>query len=160
MADTETNTRVEKRGGARPGAGRKRKERVKVPGPGRGGARAGSGRKRGVSSGLAKTALDRRIHEREKYRRERALRFGLTAEQLAERITAQSGRCAVCGDTPTLLHVDHDHGTNSFRGLLCHRCNTGIGLLGDNHERCAAAAAYLLRAVTGPSVEVEPTGRP
>ena len=33
------------------------------------------------------------------------------------------------------LSVDHCHETGKVRGLLCHRCNTAIGLLRDDPER-------------------------
>lgn len=41
------------------------------------------------------------------------------------------------------LHLDHDHVTGAFRGWLCHHCNTGIGLLGDNRLGVSFALAYL-----------------
>lgn len=39
--------------------------------------------------------------------------------------------------------LDHDHQTEKFRGWLCHKCNLGLGNLGDNRERCIRAAEYL-----------------
>lgn len=39
--------------------------------------------------------------------------------------------------------ADHDHETELFRGWLCHKCNLGLGNLGDNAERCKRAAVYL-----------------
>lgn len=48
----------------------------------------------------------------------------------------QGGRCKLCGihrnDCKKNLSVDHDHKTGKVRGLLCQKCNIGIGLL--NHE--------------------------
>lgn len=41
------------------------------------------------------------------------------------------------------LFPDHDHETRKFRGWLCHRCNTGIGMLGDTLLSVERAAAYL-----------------
>lgn len=72
----------------------------------------------------------------------RARRYGLTVEQL--RALLAPGCCEVCGGTKN-LHVDHDHGTGEARGLLCGGCNAGIGQLGDDPERIAAAAEYLRR---------------
>ena len=40
--------------------------------------------------------------------------------------------------------ADHDHETELFRGWLCHKCNLGLGNLGDDAERCKRAAEYLL----------------
>ena len=34
--------------------------------------------------------------------------------------------CEICGDNRN-LHIDHDHDTKQFRGVLCSRCNTFIG---------------------------------
>ena len=41
------------------------------------------------------------------------------------------------------LCVDHSHQSNKIRGLLCYRCNYGIGLLNDNSDQIRAAADYL-----------------
>ena len=41
------------------------------------------------------------------------------------------------------LCLDHDHNTWEFRGWLCHDCNRGIGLLGDNLEGVLNAVNYL-----------------
>ena len=65
-------------------------------------------------------------------------------------LAAQGGRCAICGtDTPGTIQrffaLDHDHVTGAIRGLLCYRCNIGIGNLGDDPDRLEAAARYLRR---------------
>jgi hypothetical protein len=58
---------------------------------------------------------------------------------------AVGGRCEICRTAHDLLHVDHDHLTNVVRGLLCHRCNVGIGWLNDSAQRATSAAKYLRR---------------
>jgi hypothetical protein len=73
---------------------------------------------------------------------------GLTRTELTERLVAQGGACAICRKTELKgqdLHGDHDHATGMFRGVLCRRCNTGIGMLGDTLDACRAAVAYLER---------------
>ena len=40
-------------------------------------------------------------------------------------------------------YLDHCHDTDVFRGWLCHRCNVGIGFLGDTLEGLNKAIAYL-----------------
>lgn len=79
--------------------------------------------------------------------------YGLTPEQYDTLLAAQDGRCAICGspDWPGgrktgSPHVDHGHGTNVVRGLLCGNCNTGLGYFGDDPARLRAAADYLERA--------------
>jgi hypothetical protein len=62
----------------------------------------------------------------------------------------QQGCCAICG-TPEAqspkkrLHVDHNHETHAVRGLLCSRCNTGLGQFKDDPNRLRAAIEYLKR---------------
>lgn len=57
--------------------------------------------------------------------------------------------CEICGSAEA-LRVDHCHRQGRLRGVLCHRCNTGLGMLGDDVERMRAAIAYLERhAVAG-----------
>src|SRR2546423_5792224 len=58
-------------------------------------------------------------------------KFGLTLEEYDEMLAAQEGGCAICGEAPEegkILHIDHDHETGLVRGLLCQRCNHGLGL--------------------------------
>ena len=43
------------------------------------------------------------------------------------------------------LHLDHDHKTGKPRGLLCHGCNTALGLLKDNSEIILGLNEYLTR---------------
>lgn len=64
-------------------------------------------------------------------------------------VVEQSGLCACCGkpcSVNSILSVDHCHETGKIRGLLCNKCNTGMGLLGDSIEGLQAAIDYLRRA--------------
>lgn len=74
-------------------------------------------------------------------------KYGVTRERYEAMLVAQGGRCAICaGSEPGgkgKWHVDHNHATGAVRGLLCLRCNAGLGLFGDDTERLAAAIAYL-----------------
>ena len=89
---------------------------------------------------------------REQVRTSSLKSYGLTLEDFTERLEKQSNRCACCGSTKTfapkradVFVVDHDHETGKVRGLLCHRCNRGIGLLGDTVEALQNAIDYLTR---------------
>ena len=70
-------------------------------------------------------------------------RFGITIEQFEEMLERQADRCVLCSDLMTSPHVDHDHLTGNVRGLLCQRCNMGLGLFRDNTTVLANAIAYL-----------------
>ena len=83
----------------------------------------------------------------------RMKRLGVTSEKYDELLASQGGVCAICKElciTKTTtgiqksLAVDHNHETGQVRGLLCARCNTAIGLLGDDPIRLQYAANYLL----------------
>jgi hypothetical protein len=70
----------------------------------------------------------------------RFVKFGMTKEQFEEKAAAQGGLCKICHEPEPghrngvrkALAVDHDHVTLKFRGLLCSRCNTALGLLKEN----------------------------
>lgn len=72
--------------------------------------------------------------------------YGITIEERDALILSQGGRCAICDDEDDALHVDHDHATNIVRGMLCGRCNRGLGMFCDDVDRLLAATAYLLRS--------------
>lgn len=75
------------------------------------------------------------------------LMYGLKPGQYETLLAAQGGGCAICGRTDPggrgLFHVDHDHANNCVRGLLCQRCNMGLGLFNDNSTVLANAIRYL-----------------
>lgn len=81
-------------------------------------------------------------------------KYGIGKTDYDRMVDEQNGACAACGATegqPRLgkgerywLHIDHDHDTGEIRGLLCYRCNNGIGLLG-TPKALRQAADYLER---------------
>ena len=79
-------------------------------------------------------------------------RYGLSEDDYEAMYELQEGLCGVCGEpeiqrredgSEQLLSVDHDHRSGRIRGLLCSRCNTGVGLFRDNPALLRAAAEYL-----------------
>jgi len=69
--------------------------------------------------------------------------YGITIETYEEMYSAQNGKCCICNDAYPALYVDHNHKTEAVRGLLCARCNTGLGFFRDSHKMLHLAAAYL-----------------
>lgn len=71
-------------------------------------------------------------------------KYKLTPEQVDEMVGAQGSLCATCdtniADDPC---VDHCHTTNQVRGILCRRCNLGLGYALDNPNTLRAMAKYL-----------------
>ncbi len=57
----------------------------------------------------------------------------------------QEQKCAICGAPPAEkpLAIDHCHKTGKVRGLLCHKCNMGLGMFLDRPELLDEAASYL-----------------
>lgn len=83
--------------------------------------------------------------------RARTLRsYGLTRADWDALVKKQRDRCAICqttrpGGRGERWHIDHDHVTGQVRGLLCGRCNSGIGFFLDDPEIIRAAARYVTR---------------
>ncbi len=79
----------------------------------------------------------------------RLRKYGISIDDFNEMFALQNGKCAICGKHQTefkkILHIDHCHETNKFRGLLCSNCNTAIGLLKDDIENLRCAILYLNR---------------
>jgi hypothetical protein len=90
-----------------------------------------------------------RLRVRDKEKRRRYMlkwHYGVTWEWVQETLITQDNKCAICrdplGEKPC---VDHDHATKAVRGLLCSRCNKGIGALRENPRILSAAIEYLWR---------------
>lgn len=70
--------------------------------------------------------------------------YGLTLEGYQREVGMRSGKCDICKCVPEKLCVDHCHKTRgAFRGLLCVKCNAGIGMLGDSIVNLRSAIRYL-----------------
>ena len=78
-------------------------------------------------------------------------RYGITEKDYNNILKEQNGVCAICGEPETKklkgkvrhLSVDHCHKTNIVRGLLCDKCNNGLGRFEDNIDVMASAISYL-----------------
>ena len=81
-------------------------------------------------------------------------KFNLSEEEYAKMLDKQGGVCAICGQPETAtfktsirrLAVDHDHITGEIRGLLCRRCNLGLGYFNDDLTLIQRALSYLSRS--------------
>lgn len=77
--------------------------------------------------------------------------YGLSFAARDALLAGQGGGCAICHATAPGgnrgWNIDHDHQTGRVRGLLCIRCNTLLGRLGDTAERIAETAARCLEYV-------------
>jgi hypothetical protein len=91
-------------------------------------------------------------------------KFGLTISDYEALMTAQGGKCAICGYPPhgRLLAVDHLHVRGYHRmpaarkrlyvrGLLCGPCNRGLGHALDDVTLLQSAIRYLAE-YAGPGV--------
>lgn len=68
----------------------------------------------------------------------KTLELDITNDAMTEARKIYGRKCNICGRRETVssnkntskanqLAVDHIHGTNTFRGFLCMRCNTNLG---------------------------------
>ena len=74
--------------------------------------------------------------------------YGISMEEYDTMLAAQGGGCAICaatepGGRTKYFPVDHCHTTGTVRGLLCTKCNRGLGLFNDDPARLERAAKFL-----------------
>lgn len=75
-------------------------------------------------------------------------KYGITVSEYNRLLALQEGKCAICktdcpGKGKRHFHVDHDHLSGKVRGLLCVKCNMGLGSFDDNQALLWAAAFYV-----------------
>jgi len=82
--------------------------------------------------------------------------YGISLSDYNSRLNAQGAVCAICHEkepTGRALAVDHQHSTGHVRGLLCSRCNNGLGCFRENATLFGRAVMYL--AINNPMPEVQ-----
>jgi hypothetical protein len=113
-----------------------------------------SNRPCGVRSECKKCCNERlkSVKRRDGYNRDYNLKkYGLTFDDYNKLFIEQNESCKICKrhisevnkGKKKVLCVDHCHTTNLVRGLLCDKCNRGIGLFNDNIEMLERAIQYL-----------------
>lgn len=92
-------------------------------------------------------------------------RYGKTLAELEAMRVAQGNRCLVChGEMTEKLggrrwvvdHYNRPDGSPVVRGLLHHRCNVGLGMLGDHDAVSMERAAGYIRRQGTPTHPAEP----
>ena len=65
------------------------------------------------------------------------------------RADVKVGKCMTCGrerrEDEKDFHIDHDHVTGAYRGLLCPRCNTSLGYAEESPALLASWIVYLMK---------------
>ncbi len=110
-------------------------------------------KKTGVRHSSCKECDKERVKSRHKENPERTRNndlkrnYGITLDEHTKMYEEQEGLCAICGNEGNgkwkKLCVDHCHSTGKVRKLLCHHCNTALGLVGDNISTLQAMVEYL-----------------
>lgn len=75
-------------------------------------------------------------------------RYGLCYDEYKKQLELQDNKCPICKVSFAELsinnvHLDHCHTTGNIRGILCFKCNRGLGFFDDDTERMKLAATYL-----------------
>ena len=82
------------------------------------------------------------------YNRARSRKYysGFTQEEYEAKLEEQDYSCAICkSKTHNGINwcADHCHSTGTKRGVLCYKCNVGLGYFKDNIESLENAIMYL-----------------
>lgn len=75
-------------------------------------------------------------------------KYNLTQEEYTILSKKQGDVCGICKSSETgyqtkYMYVDHNHETGKVRGLLCNKCNFGLGNFKDQIELLKNAIKYL-----------------
>lgn len=76
----------------------------------------------------------------------RARTYKVDVEVINSMLEAANGVCDICNETLTRTYIDHCHTTGRIRGVLCPRCNTGLGMFKDSADYMHKAINYLRKS--------------
>jgi hypothetical protein len=68
----------------------------------------------------------------------------VSVEEIDKMITGKES-CDLCAGNLGTPYIDHCHISGKIRGVLCHRCNTGLGCFLDKPVLLRYAADYIDR---------------
>lgn len=95
---------------------------------------------------------NRERHNKYQITRRLKTKFGVEYEIYEQMFKEQDGKCAICKTSePTPrkrgkrinFDIDHNHTTGKIRGLLCSKCNVGLGAFNEDIQLLEIALAYL-----------------
>lgn len=77
-------------------------------------------------------------------------KYGISSQEYNDLFQIQNGCCNICFKTLEEINeryfcVDHCHNSGVIRGLLCRKCNSGIGMFDDNPKILKSALEYITR---------------
>lgn len=98
------------------------------------------------------SSCDNRLYKsKERARKEkqskRETRYGVSQELYLEILESQGRKFGICSrsfNEELSNNIDHCHETGKVRGILCFRCNTTLGKLGDNYESVLKMSKLML----------------
>lgn len=96
------------------------------------------------------------LHTRQEYARNWTMlkKYNLDSEDFDTLWVTFRGKCGICfnkmkmpeskqGQALDVVAIDHDHKTGNIRGLLCNKCNKGVGFFDDNIDLLKSAIKWL-----------------
>lgn len=92
---------------------------------------------RGRPSGIADSNCKKCSTDLERY-----TKYKISSKEVEKIMVSQEEKCAICKNKKRLC-VDHNHKTEEVRGMLCSRCNQGIGLFLENKNYLLNAILYI-----------------
>ena len=85
---------------------------------------------------------DKQTHKRNYLSR----KYGMSNECVEKLKQAQQNKCPICERLLTdvkKIHIDHNHTTGYVRGILCSKCNNGLGFFNDDIQLFTKVLSYL-----------------
>lgn len=76
----------------------------------------------------------------------RCRRLGVSPKDFVDKFEEQEGKCCICNCNIDIVDsaIDHNHKTGEFRGVLCKKCNRGLGFFADSPVLLKRAYDYLI----------------